>query len=63
MFHELASLMQLKDVLNKSLEKILLYKWTPEKKCLNTIFISTIILGSKGKQYLRAVEVKNVTLE
>lgn len=34
-----------------------------KKTCINKQFISTIILGSKGKQYLRDVEVINMTLE
>lgn len=51
MFHELAFLMQLKGALNKFLDKILLYIINELLKTvsLNTIFISTIILGSKEK--------------
>lgn len=62
-FHEFASLMQLKDALNKFLDTFLCCINEPLKNTYNKMFTSTVILGCKGEQYLRGVEVKNVALE
>lgn len=44
----------------RQISLLLLFKRTLGKICINRIFASP---GSKGKQYLRDVEVKNVALE